>query len=191
MRSHQNEVQNMTGSPDRWRLRIWLLALASISVVASLSAQVRSPASEQPSPDIALTQLVTTCVIDSQRPKSAEAWEQLVRSLGMARLRDVDIWELKSASGRLTAFASFGREDTQYWFVLFPQASSAIPDAVLSYLLAQSTFSEVQGDQLEIGLQAGLQSQTAAVLTKSITISLSGGRLLGSRTTITWKGPAR
>ena len=167
-----------------------------VALMLSLGAteaigQSRAPAAEPPTLDSALLQLVATCAIDATRPKTPEAWAQLVRATGLVARRGDDVWNLQTASGRLGAFVVFAPRETQYWFVAYPEPSGAIPDSVLSHLLRQSTFWEIQGEVIEIGVPAGIQSQTPATVTKSLSVSLVGGRLLSSRTTVTWKDVPR
>jgi len=98
-------------------------------------------------------------------------------------------WEIKTADGMLRAFAFFRPGQTDYWFVLFPSTSLAIPDSVLSHLLSNSTSTEVTGVHIEIGLPSTIERQMPprAVIGEFLTISLAGGYLRSSRTTITWK----
>ena len=158
-----------------------------IGVAGSVAPQAQAARTSEPDVDSVLLELSTTGMVDSARPKTNESWEQLVRGKGMVKKEG--IWELKTSNGTLWAFASFRPAETEYWFVLFPPESLAVPDSVLSHLLSRSTFSEVQGDLLEIGLPTTAQRESGQQgdVNKSITIALGGGRLVSSRTTIHWK----
>ena len=166
--------------------RLGFAAMMLSSYIAGVvDTQAQAARAVEPDVDSVRLELTTTCMVDTARPKTIASWDGLLRAKGMVKKED--LWELKTSGGTLRAFASFRPGETEYWFFLFPAVSLAVPDSVLSHLLAQSTYSDVQGDVLEIGLTTRPQSSPEVAVNKSITISLGGGRLLSSRTTINWK----
>ena len=168
---------------------VFTVSAIVISVCLALSAAVVAQAPRIVPPDIesALLELTGICSVDAARPKTSAAWDELARSKGMTR--DDNAWELTTSAGTLRAFAFFNPEQTSYWLVLFPVASPAIPDSLLSHLLRESTTTEVTGTHVEIGLPTTIDRLLPPEVTvgKFLTVSLTGGRLLSSRTTISWK----
>jgi hypothetical protein len=167
--------------------------LASVALVVALclaaSIDLRGQATKAAETDIdsAMLELTGVCSVDGARPKTSAAWDELLRARGMTKKDNA--WEVKTADGMLRAFAFFRPTQTDYWFVFFPSTALAIPDSVLSHLLRMSTSAEVTGAHIEVGLPSSTERSMPpqAVIGKFITISLAGGYLLSSRTTITWK----
>lgn len=71
--------------------------------------------------------------------------------------------------------------------MLFPSAPDPVPDSILAHFLKDARYTSLDGDQLEIGLAGIERLDSGATKARNITVSVTGGRLLVSRTVIDWK----
>jgi hypothetical protein len=97
------------------------------------------------------------------------------------------VWSLVTAEGEVRAWAYFPESEASYWILFFPASSEPVPDAVLSHLLKDARYSNLDRDTMEIGIAPIEELAGGGKTAKNITISLNGGRLIASRTMIEWK----
>jgi hypothetical protein len=62
-----------------------------------------------------------------------------------------------------------------------------VPDSILAHFLKDAGYTKLDGDQLEIGIAPVERLDGGATKARNITVSLTGGRLLATRTVIEWK----
>jgi hypothetical protein len=156
----------------------------SITVVHGQSL-TKSNASEDL--DIAHAVLVSQVSNPETRPRNASEWQKLANEFGLNQRERGGPWVRITDEGELRVTPFFLSDTTSYWIMLFPSAADPVPDSILAHFLRDARYTNLDGDQLEIGISPIERLDGGGTKVRNITVSVTGGRLLASRIVIEWK----
>lgn len=125
--------------------------------------------------------------VQRTRPRDDAEWARFASEKGLRQRERDGPWSVTTDEGELRVTTFFNADSTSYWIMLFPSAPDPVPDSILAHFLKDARYTSLDGDQLEIGLAGIERLDSGATKARNITVSVTGGRLLVSRTVIEWK----
>jgi hypothetical protein len=166
-----------------------VLGILILSLALSASAQVPPKAKPVTAPDLAALQLDLSirCSVASTRPRNEAEWVALVEGLGLRRKKNPEsVWSVTTDVGELRALQYFLETSSYVGIFFFPASPERIPDPILAHWLKDARSTTLDLDRMDIAL-AGVETLTGGgTRSRTVSVSLGGGRLVAVRTQINW-----